>query len=265
MGRGRPVVFSYERWSARTDKPLLGLALLFLVVLAAPILDPTLPDFVELVLAIANIAIWALFAFDYAVRLWLVEDRRRYVRTHLPDLAAALFPALRPLRLLRLFSIGHMLAQRARGGLAGEAAKLVTATSALVIFIGGVAILDVERDAPDANITAPADGFWWALTTMTTVGYGDRFPVTTTGRLIAAALMLVGIALLGVLTASIAAWFIREVGQRDEANLEPVEDRLARLELKIDHLLAMQSSAASVGLSSVPQQAHTSAESTPVV
>jgi voltage-gated potassium channel len=65
---------SYERWSARADRPLLGLALLFLVVLAAPILDPTLPEFVELVLAIANIAIWALFALDYGVRLWLVED-----------------------------------------------------------------------------------------------------------------------------------------------------------------------------------------------
>jgi voltage-gated potassium channel len=259
------VQLSYERWSARADKPLLGLALLFLVVLAAPILDPTLPESVETVLAIANVAIWALFALDYVVRLWLVEDRRRYVRTHLPDLAAALFPALRPLRLLRLFSIGHMLAQRARGGLAGEAAKLVTATSALVIFIGGVAILDVERDATGANITTPADGFWWALTTMTTVGYGDRFPVTSAGRLIAAALMVIGIALLGVLTASIAAWFIREVAQQDEANLEPVEDRLTRLELKIDELLALQSAAASVDRAAVPQQPRQPAEGTPAV
>jgi voltage-gated potassium channel len=259
------VQLSYERWSARADKPLLGLALLFLVVLAAPILDPTLPESVETVLAIANVAIWALFALDYVVRLWLVEDRRRYVRTHLPDLAAALFPALRPLRLLRLFSIGHMLAQRARGGLAGEAAKLVTATSALVIFIGGVAILDVERDATGANITTPADGFWWALTTMTTVGYGDRFPVTSAGRLIAAALMVIGIALLGVLTASIAAWFIREVAQQDEANLEPVEDHLTRLELKIDELLALQSAAASVDRSAVPQQPRQPAEGTPAV
>jgi voltage-gated potassium channel len=234
------MVNAYERWAKRSDSPLLLLALLFLLVLAAPILDPTLPAFVEAGLAAANIAIWAAFACDYAMRVRLVEDRRRYVRTHLPDLAAALFPALRPLRLLRLFSIGHMLAQRARGGLAGEAAKLVAATSALVIFIGGVAVLDVERDAPGANITTPADAFWWALTTMTTVGYGDRFPVTTAGRAIAAALMIVGIALLGVLTASIAAWFIREVGQQDEQNLDPVQDRIEQLEAKIDQLLALQ-------------------------
>jgi voltage-gated potassium channel len=245
---------TYDRWAQRTDRPLLVLALLFLVVLSAPILDPTLPGVVEAVLSGANVAIWALFAGDYAMRLCLVDDRKRYIRTHLPDLAAALFPALRPLRLLRLFSIGHMLAQRARGGLAGEAAKLVTAASALVIFVGGVAVLDVERNAPDANIAQPTDAFWWALTTMTTVGYGDRFPVTEAGRLIGAAVMLVGIALLGVLTASIAAWFIREIGQQEEQNLEPVEERVAALEAKIDQLLALQTATRSGASGIVPEQ-----------
>jgi voltage-gated potassium channel len=245
---------TYERWARRTDQPLLALALLFLLVLAAPILDPTLPDYVDTLLTIANVAIWALFAFDYAMRLWLVQDRRRYVRTQLPDLAAALFPALRPLRLLRLFSIGHMLARRARGGLAGEAAKLVTATSALVIFVGGVAVLDVERGAEGANITEPADAFWWALTTMTTVGYGDRFPVTGAGRLIGAGVMLLGIALLGVLTAAIAAWFIREISNKGEDKLEPVEDRLAALEAKIDQLLVLRTASAAQAPVVVPEQ-----------
>jgi voltage-gated potassium channel len=246
---------TYDRWAQRTDRSLLALALIFLLVLAAPILDPTMPDYVDTLLTVANVVIWALFAVDYAVRLWLVDDRKRYVRTHLPDLAAALFPALRPLRLLRLFSIGHMLAQRARGGLAGEAAKLVTVASALVIFVGGVAILDVERNAPEANITQPTDAFWWALTTMTTVGYGDRFPVTEAGRLIGAAVMLLGIALLGVLTAAIAAWFIREISSKDEENLEPVENRIAALEAKIDRLLDLQITSSAVeALAAVPDQ-----------
>jgi voltage-gated potassium channel len=245
---------TFERWAQRTDQPLLGLALLFLLVLAAPILDPTLPGYVDTLLTVANVAIWALFAGDYAMRLWLVHDRRRYIRAHLPDLAAALFPALRPLRLLRLFSIGHMLAQRARGGLAGEAAKLVTATSTLVIFIGGVAVLDVERGAEGANIIEPADAFWWALTTMTTVGYGDRFPVTGAGRVIGAGVMLLGIALLGVLTAAIAAWFIREINSKDEENLEPVEDRITALEAKIDQLLELQNASAVDDPVVVPEQ-----------
>lgn len=230
---------TYERWAQRTDRPLIGLALLFLLVLAAPILDPTLPDWIDTLLLVANVVIWAIFALDYAIRVWLVDDRRRYVRTHIPDLLAALFPALRPLRLLRLFSIGHMLAQRARGGIAGQAARLVASAAVLLVFVGGVAILDVERDAEGANITTPADAFWWACTTITTVGYGDRYPVTTAGRAIAVALMVVGIALLGILTASIAAWFVRQIAQQDDTHLEPVETQVARLEAKVDELTAL--------------------------
>lgn len=88
-------------------------------------------------------------------------------------------------------------------------ARRLAATSALLVFVGAVVMLDVEREAEGANITTPADAFWWACTTITTVGYGDRYPVTNVGRVIAVLLMIVGIALLGVLTASIAAWFVR--------------------------------------------------------
>ena len=84
------------RYARRADRPLLVMALIFLLVLAMPILDPTLPTGVDALLAAANIAIWAAFALDYTVRLHLADDRRAYVRTHLPDLAAVLFPALRP-------------------------------------------------------------------------------------------------------------------------------------------------------------------------
>jgi len=151
-----------ERYARRADGPLLVLAVLFLLVLAAPILDPTLPSAIDGLLAGANIVIWAAFALDYLIRLRLAGDRWRYVRTHLPDLAAVLFPALRPLRLLRLFSVGQLLARRARGGFAGEAARLVAAASALLVLVAAVAMLDVERGAEGANITTPADAFWWA-------------------------------------------------------------------------------------------------------
>lgn len=229
----------YNQWARRTDRPLLVLALLFLAVLAAPILDPTLPQFATAALAVANVAIWAAFAVDYVVRLVLVEDHWRYVRTHLLDLAAVALPALRPLRLLRLLSVGHMLAQRSRGSVAGQAARVVAGAAALLVTVGAVAILDVERDAEGANITTVGDAIWWACTTITTVGYGDRFPVTFAGRVIAVALMVVGIALLGILTASIAAWFVRQVARQDEAGEEPVEVQLARLEAKVDELTAL--------------------------
>lgn len=87
----------------------------------------------------------------------------------------------------------------------------------LLIFVAALAILDAERGKPDANITSFSDAAWWAMTTITTVGYGDRFPVTGTGRLVAAAMMVAGIALLGVVTASVAAWFVERVAAVTQA------------------------------------------------
>jgi voltage-gated potassium channel len=81
-----------------------------------------------------------------------------------------------------------------------------------------VAALDAERDAPKANITTIGDALWWAATTVTTVGYGDRYPVTTTGRIIAVTLMVVGIALVGAITASIAAWFVTSLDREKQTS-----------------------------------------------
>src|SRR6266508_1257773 len=72
-----------------------------------------------------------------------------------------------------------------------------------------------KQDADGANITTFGDALWWSTTTVTTVGYGDRFPVTTGGRLIAVALMVGGIAVVGAVTGSVAAWMVGQV-QRDE-------------------------------------------------
>ncbi|MEJ7650121.1 MAG: potassium channel family protein [Nakamurella sp.] len=86
------------------------------------------------------------------------------------------------------------------------------------MFLGALAILDVEQLAPDANIRSFGDALWWASTTVTTVGYGDRFPVTTQGRFVAVGLMLVGLAVVGVITASVAAWLIENVEREDPAS-----------------------------------------------
>jgi voltage-gated potassium channel len=72
-------------------------------------------------------------------------------------------------------------------------------------------VLDAEQDASGANITTFGDALWWSATTVTTVGYGDLFPVTTTGRFVAVALMLVGIACIGAITAGVAAWLVAQV------------------------------------------------------
>ncbi len=78
-------------------------------------------------------------------------------------------------------------------------------------------MLDAERADPEANIVSFEDALWWALTTITTVGYGDRYPTTDVGRTVAVGLMIAGIAVLGTVTATIASWLIERVTHAEEA------------------------------------------------
>lgn len=206
-----------ERWERLWELPLIGLALAFLVAYAWPILDPRLDPDVATFLTALSWAVWGVFALDFAARLWLAGDRRQYAIKHWYDVALIAVPLLRPLRLLRLLALARMLSRSATRTLMGRATLYVVGTALAAVGLGSLAMLDAERRAPDANINTIGDALWWAATTVTTVGYGDLFPVTTEGRFVALALMLVGIALIGSITAAVAAWFITQVeaGQAD--------------------------------------------------
>ncbi|WP_206053650.1 potassium channel family protein [Nocardioides iriomotensis] len=156
------------------------------------------------------------FALDYTVRLILSRDRSRFVSSNVLDLLVVALPILRPLRLLRLVSLLSVLNRHAGASLRGRVAVYVIGSTALILFVAALAVLDAERDSKGANIVDFGDALWWAMTTVTTVGYGDRFPVTGTGRFVAAGLMLSGIALLGVVTASLASWLIERVTEVEE-------------------------------------------------
>ena len=237
----------YERWERRTDGPLLGLALLFLVVLLAPLLVDVRPG-QRTALGVLSAAIWLAFAIDYAVRLYLSLERWRFVRTHPLDLLVIVLPMLRPLRalrLLRLARVGSLVSLahgRGHRSLHARVSSYVAAATLTILLVAAAAIYDVERRAEDANITSFGDALWWAATTVTTVGYGDRYPTTTLGRLIAVVLMLVGIALLGVVTASVAAWFVgrlqdvQAAEERTEATLADVLDELREVRARLDSL-----------------------------
>jgi voltage-gated potassium channel len=94
----------------------------------------------------------------------------------------------------------------------------------MLVFVGALAVLDVEQSAPDAKIVTFGDALWWAMTTITTVGYGDMYPVTPIGRMVAAALMMSGIAVLGVVTASIASWLVQRVEDTAETTADAMEE-----------------------------------------
>lgn len=153
----------------------------------------------------------AVRALDLLVRLALAPQRLRYLARHWLDVLIVALPLLRPLRLLRLVTLLRVLNRRATIGLRGRVAVYVVGGALLLAFCGGLAVLDAERSNPEANIVTFSDAMWWAATTMTTVGYGDRYPTTGAGRLAAVALMLGGIAVLGLVTATLASWLVEQV------------------------------------------------------
>lgn len=204
------------QWEARAEWPLTAAALLFLFAYAWPILDPDLPQSTVTVLRAITWATWALFALDYLVRLTLSTQRGLFVRRNLLDLIVVVLPLLRPLRLLRLVTLLTVMNRHAGSSLRGKVVTYAVGGTAVIVFVAALAGLDAERGADDANITNFGDAVWWAMATITTVGYGDHFPVTTTGRAVAAGLMVAGVALLGTITAAFASWLVERVSERAE-------------------------------------------------
>jgi voltage-gated potassium channel len=116
---------------------------------------------------------------------------------------------IRLLRLIRAFRstqsfMHHVFKNKAQGAFTS-----VSIFAVLLIIFSSIAILQVEQD-PTSNIKSAEDAIWWSYVTITTVGYGDRYPVTTEGRIIAAVLMTAGVGLFGTFTAFVASWFVAE-------------------------------------------------------
>ena len=224
---------------------MLVLAVAMVPLLVLPLLLD-LPASVEEALVAADWFIWAVFAVEYLVRLYLTPQRLRFVRRQWPDLLIIVLPFLRPLRLvrsaraLRVLRLTRLVAVLARAG--RETRRLLVRhrlhyalLATVVIVVGAAAVTLALEDGGDGTIDSFGDSLWWAVTTVTTVGYGDTFPVTPAGRGVAAFLMVSGIALFGVLTANLASFMLeRAPGGEDDvsAKLDEVLRRLAALEAR---------------------------------
>lgn len=216
------------------------------------ILAPDAP--VQEVLYVMDLLFCAIFLVDFAGRLAKAKPKRSYlwpqgVVDFLGSIPAV--PALRFFRLFRLFRVARILRvggpRRVLHEFASrraESALYVTVIMALlVILFGSVAVMYYEVRAPDPNIKTGGDAVWWSLVTITTVGYGDRFPTSPGGRTVGVLTMIVGIGLFGVLTSVMATKFLEPKSDAEPpatradteqllAQLKELSERLDRLEPK---------------------------------
>lgn len=196
---------------------LTALAVLFLIAFSIPAFVTDLADPARSAIEIIQWVCWLAFALDLILGLATSGDKKEYLLKHPLEIASVLLPFLRPLRLMRVISFGSLALQKIAMGKQFAITVKVAVTAVFVSYIAAVQITISERSVEDSNIKTFGDGLWWAVTTVTTVGYGDRFPTTTEGRILAVMLMFVGISLVGVITASVASWFVR-LSQEESKN-----------------------------------------------
>jgi voltage-gated potassium channel len=226
-----------QRWEDRTSTAMLVAAALFLVAYAWPIIDPGLPRWADLTCRAVNLTVWAIFAADLIYRVVQAEQRGRFLKTNWLDVVTLVLPFLRPLRAMRIVLALNVISRRGGAFARGRVVATVAGSEVVVGVVAALAVLDAERGKPGANIETFGDALWWAATTITTVGYGDRYPTTSGGRLIAVALMASGIALLGVITAAMASWFVAKLSEV-QASEQETEESVTELAAEIRALRA---------------------------
>lgn len=187
------------------------MAVLGVIYLAAYSIQVVYSSNSELVnqLEVASQIIWAIFVLDVIFRLIGSESIPKFLKSSWLEILALAIPFMRILRVFRV-----ILALR---GIKGFVKNRASATGTYIImlvpltwFSGGIAVLDAESTNPNGSITNLREALWWSLATITTVGYGDKYPTTLEGQLVAAVLMLTGIALFSAGAGIFASWIMGE-------------------------------------------------------
>ncbi|HZY80606.1 MAG TPA: ion transporter [Cyclobacteriaceae bacterium] len=207
------------------DMLVLVLSVYVLIALAIDVFFVVPPE-VSRVLAYVDNGICVFFLIEFIVRLYNAPSKLAFLKWGWIDLLASIpnvdflragraFRLIRIIRILRAFRstrhiINHMFTNRAQG-----AFGTVGVLALLLIIFASISILQLETD-PKSNIKTAEDAIWWSYVTITTVGYGDRFPVTTGGRIVGVILMTAGVGLFGTFTGFVSSWFLHKGDEKKE-------------------------------------------------
>lgn len=223
-----------SRWQRITEWPMTALALVFLFAYSWEVLARTHITLCENTINI----IWVAFIIDYVVSISLARNKKAWFKNNLITLLSIALPIFRPLRLLRLVAVLNVLNRTSGMAVRGRITMYVCSSAVLLIYIGSLAILDVERTAPGAKITDFGRALWWTFVTVTTVGYGDLSPVTWQGKCIAVGLMVTGIALIGIVTATLASWIVDSVDSETDKRAQENSSEIQQLRSSVAELSA---------------------------
>jgi voltage-gated potassium channel len=206
-------------------------------------LDPSTKSMIDMV----DFIICIIFQGDFFYRLYKAPSKREFLKWGWIDFVASIpwfnsfrsakmIRAFRILRLLRAFRSIKILYQYLFKNRSQNTFVTVAVISCFLALVGSMAIFNLEKDVASSNIKTASDAIWWAVVTVTTVGYGDRYPVTDSGRVIAAILMTAGVGLFGTFTGFIASLFVEPDIKREENHLNELTRELRALH---DHLRQM--------------------------
>ncbi|ROP64858.1 potassium channel family protein [Curtobacterium sp. ZW137] len=195
-----------SRWERRTGWPLAGLSLFFICAYSFLVLFPRASGSASTALEVSLGVVVAALVADVVIRLVLTPRGSRFdfVVHHPVDVLAVALPLFRAFRAVRLVERIPLPSSRD----AVRVRVLLSAVSYATLFMYFIALatLQAERGAPGATITDLGTALWWASVTIATVGYGDTYPVTVLGRLLAVVLMAGGVVIVGTATALILSW-----------------------------------------------------------
>lgn len=253
----------FDKTKRLFEIPMVVITLILLVIIIVQEVVKPLPPWPQ-ILEVVDWVIWLTFVIELVTLTYFAENRIKHLIRSWLDIIIVTVPFLRVLRILRIARLARIsrLSRVARISKMTRITRFSRITRVFPLFIkainevrsilkkhqfqyilfvavfltitlGSLVVL-LEKNTPQANIKNVADGIWWATVTVATVGYGDKYPITNEGRIVAIILMILGITLFSLLTANISSFFV-EKDEEDKQN--EIQKQLQRLEEKVDKII----------------------------